>query len=340
MSWQQKESEQTMGVDRCEGKEKRRLLHIITAEEEGACVGDILRQNMGLSTAHVRRIKWREDGILLEGQRVSTRITAKEGQTLSALLEEGGTSRFIAIEGALDVVYEDADFLVVNKEAGVVVHPTPNHWNDTLGNFLLHYYGQTQQEIDFHPVHRLDRGTSGLIVVAKHPYAQDQFTKQLHSPMFSREYVALCWGDMIPKVGTIDAPIYQEEKMRRCVDSRGVQAITHYQTIATGQREGKPVSLVALKLATGRTHQIRVHLTNQGYPLIGDELYGAGDLLIHTALHAFRLSLHHPVSNNTHTFYAPLPEDVSTLFAEANLEIPNWHEIHWEHLEQSGTGEY
>lgn len=308
-------------------KQKRRLEKVLTSQDEGKCVGDILRQEMGLSTAHVRRIKWREDGILLEGERVATRQQGKEGQLLSALLEEGGQSPFLPVEGQLDILYEDEDFLVVNKDANVVVHPTANHWEDTLCNYLLHYYKKTGFEGDFHPVHRLDRGTTGCIVVAKHPYAQEQFTKQLHSPVFSREYLAVCWGEVIPEADVIEAPIHQVEKMRRCVDPQGLQARTHYKRVATGNYKDKPLSLVALKLDTGRTHQIRVHLTHKGYPLLGDELYGEGDVLEHTALHAFRLSLQQPVSKEAMTFYAPLPEDIRQLLEDSGLERPKLEEI-------------
>lgn len=305
--------------------EQRRLSMILKKEQEKEYVGDILRFHMGLSSALIKRIKWLEDGILLDGQKVITRSYGKEGQCLSALIgETGKKSPFVPRYGELDIVYQDQDFLMINKEAGVVVHPTPNHWDDTMGNFLLYYYEKIGFQGDFHPVHRLDRGTSGLIVVAKHPYAQEQFTKQLHSPVFRREYMAICWGKLNPDSGTINAPIIQKEKMLRAVDSKGLEAITHYETISTGSLEGKPVSLVALSLGTGRTHQIRVHLTHKGHPLLGDELYGQGDYLNHTALHAFRLSLQQPVEKTPLSFTAKPPEDFCALVEQANLSLPDW----------------
>lgn len=300
-----------------------RLQYILTKEDETSYVGDILRYKVGLSSAHVRRIKWLEDGILLEGVRVPTRTLGKEGQVLSVLLGEiGRKSYFQAVEGNLNIIYEDGDFLAINKDPGVVVHPTPAHKEDTLGNFLLHYYDKIGFEGDFHPVHRLDRGTSGMLVVAKHPYAQEQFKQQLHTPIFKREYMALVWGDVTPAKGSIEGNIYQEEKMMRMIDPRGLPALTHYEVWDRGSLEGKPVTLVALRLETGRTHQIRVHLTHKGYPLLGDELYGAGDYLNHTALHAYRLSLHHPVTKEPMSFLVPPPQDVCQLLERAGILLP------------------
>lgn len=305
-------------------KEPRRLSLVLTKEQENIMIGDILRYEMGLSYALVRRIKFLDHGILLDGVRVPTRWKGTEGQVLSALIgETGRKGNFLPVYGEIDIVHEDEDFLVINKEAGVVVHPTPGHYDDTLGNFLLYYYDKCGFQGDFHPVHRLDRGTSGLIVVAKHPYAQEQFTKQIHSPIFKREYMALCYGTLVPQSGTIHAPIYQKEKMMRCVDSRGLEGITHYESLGTGRIEGKPVSLVALQLETGRTHQIRVHLTYKGYPLLGDELYGDGDYLSHTALHAYRLSLHQPVTKEPMVFTARPPKDFCEILQQAEVKLPD-----------------
>lgn len=309
--------------------EARRLSLVLEPQHENICIGDLLRQELGLSSAHVRRIKWLDHGILLDGEKVPTCFRGKRGQTLSPLIGEiGRKSEFLSVAGELDIVHEDEDFLVVNKQAGVVVHPTLKHFDDTLCNFLLYYYDQIGFQGDFHPVHRLDRGTSGLIVVAKHPFAQEQFTRQLHSPIFSREYIALVWGQVEPLDGTIEGAIHQKEKMIRCVDNDlGLPAVTHYNTLATGELEGKPLSLVALKLETGRTHQIRVHMTYKGYPLLGDELYGKGDVLAHTALHAFRLSLHQPVTKEGMTFTAAPPEDFLQVFAQSGMVLPE--EFQW-----------
>ncbi len=303
---------------------QRRLSLTLKPEHEGIYVGDLLRSELDVSSAVIRRIKWRDDGILLDGERVHTRCMGKAGQVLSALIgETQRRSTILPVKGNLDIAYEDEDFLVIRKEAGVVVHPTHSHKENTLGNFVLHYYDETGFGGEFHPVHRLDRGTSGLIVVAKHPYAQEQFKKQLHSPQFKREYLALVWGTFQQDNGVIDAPILLEAYMKRCVHPEGVSAVTHYRVVGTGELEGKAVSLVSLRLETGRTHQIRVHLSHLRHPLLGDEIYGELDLLDHCALHAYRLSLCHPVSKEPMVFTATPPQDVSALLSQANIPMPD-----------------
>lgn len=303
---------------------QRRLSLILRPEHEGIYVGDLLRWELNISSAVIRRIKWLDDGILLDGERVHTRRFGTTGQELSALIGETTRRSTIApVKGPLNIVYEDDDFLAIHKESGVVVHPTHAHKEDTLGNFLLYYYDEKGFGGDFHPVHRLDRGTSGLLVVAKHPFAQEQFKEQLHSPIFHREYLALVWGHPEKTQDSIRAPILLEAHMKRCVHPEGVSATTHYQVLSTGFYQGKPLALVALTLETGRTHQIRVHMSHLGHPLLGDEIYGEGDVLSHSALHSFRLSLHHPVTKEPLSFTAKPPEDVCQIITESRMSLPD-----------------
>jgi len=215
--------------------------------------------------------------------------------------------------GPLDIVYEDPDLLVLNKASGVAVHPGPGHYNDTIGNFLLHYYDSRGEEGDFHPVHRLDRGTSGLMVVARHPHAQEILKGQLHTADFHRTYLAVCEGAPEPPAGTVDAPLGPREGslVEQCVRPDGKPARTRYETI----RQAEAVSLLRLKLETGRTHQIRVHLAWLGHPLVGDFLYGREDpgLIRRPALHSAELSFRHPITGKQLSFSQPLPEDMAAL---------------------------
>lgn len=159
----------------------RRIQLTITPEHENIRVDTLLKGRMGLSGTIVRRIKWLEDGILVDGQRVNTRFVPKIGQVLDVRLsEEERRSGIVSAPGPLDIVYEDGDMVVLNKSPAVTVHPGPGHFDDTIGNFLLHHYDSRGEKGDFHPVHRLDRGTSGLMVVAKHPHAQEVLKNQLH----------------------------------------------------------------------------------------------------------------------------------------------------------------
>ena len=202
---------------------------------------------------------------------------------------------------------------MLNKASGVAVHPGPGHYNDTIGNFVLHYYDSRSEEGDFHPVHRLDRGTSGLMVVARHPHAQEILKRQLHTADFHRTYLAVCEGAPEPPAGTVDAPLGPREGslVEQCVRPDGKPARTRYETI----RQAEAVSLLRLKLETGRTHQIRVHLAWLGHPLVGDFLYGREDpgLIRRPALHSAELSFRHPITGKRLSFSQPLPEDMAAL---------------------------
>ena len=171
-------------------RKTRRLELVLGPEDGGVKVDTLLRRRLHLSGTVIRRIKWLPDGILVDGARVNTAFRPREGQTLSVRLSDPERrSGILPAPGPLDIVYEDGDLLILNKAPGVPVHPGPGHFNDTIGNFLLNYYNSEGIEGDFHPVHRLDRGTSGLMAVAKHPHAQEVLKGQLHTPAFRR-----VWG--------------------------------------------------------------------------------------------------------------------------------------------------
>lgn len=292
----------------------RRLELKITEENAGGRVDTLLRKHLNLSGTVIRRVKWLEDGILVDGVRVNTRFVPAPGQVLSVrLTDPERLSGVIPAPGELDIVYEDADIIVLNKGAGVSVHPGPGHYDDTLGNFLVHYYEQSGQQADFHPVHRLDRGTSGLLVAAKHPHAQERLKEQLHTPQFQRVYLAVCQGTPDPAAGVVDAPLGPMEGslMAQQVRPDGKNARTHYRVLKTsGER-----ALLRLELETGRTHQIRVHMSYIGHPLVGDFLYGTEDhsIITRTALHSHILRFCHPVDGRELEFVQPLPSDMEQL---------------------------
>ena len=294
----------------------RRLELTITPELAGIKVDTLLKKHLGLSGTVVRRVKWLEDGILVDGLRVNTRFCPVAGQVLSVRLSDPQhNSDIVPAPGPLDIVYEDADLIVLNKAAGVSVHPGPGHFDDTLGNFLIYYYESSGQEADFHPVHRLDRGTSGLLVIAKHPHAQEVLKNQLHTEDFRRVYLAVCEGVPGPPAGAVDAPLGPKpgSLMEQMVRPDGKPARTRYAVLRRwGER-----SLVSLELETGRTHQIRVHMAHIGHPLTGDFLYGTEDpaLIPRPALHSAYLSLLHPLTREELRFSVPLPADMARLRA-------------------------
>lgn len=293
---------------------ERRLEFAVTQDCAGVRVDTLLRSRLHLSGTVIKRIKWLDDGILADGKRVNTRFVPQVGQVLSVRLSDPERrSGVVPTQGELDIVYEDEDIVVVNKAAGVSVHPGPGHYDDTLGNFLVYHFVQTGQQADFHPVHRLDRGTSGLLVCAKHAHGQERLKLQLHTPDFVRTYLAVCEGTPQPGAGTIDAPMgpVPGSLMAQQVRPDGKPARTHYEVLCTaGER-----SLVRLVLDTGRTHQIRVHMAHMGHPLTGDFLYGreCPELIGRTALHACALKFRHPITGQNMEFQIPMPEDMEVL---------------------------
>ena len=295
----------------------RRLELHVGPELAGIRVDTLLKRRLGLSGTVVRRIKWLPDGILVDGRRVNTRYVPRAGEVLSVRLSDPERrSGIVPAPGPLDIVYEDPDLLVLNKAPGVAVHPGPGHYDDTIGNFLLYYYDLKGEEEDFHPVHRLDRGTSGLMVVARHPHAQEVLKGQLHTADFCRTYLAVCEGVPEPATGTVDAPLGPRDGslVEQCVRLDGKPARTWYETV----RRAGDYSLLRLKLETGRTHQIRVHLAWLGHPLVGDFLYGreCPEVIRRPALHSAELSFRPPITGARLSFSQPLPEDMAVLLAD------------------------
>ena len=298
----------------------RSLTLKITPELAGLEVNTLLRRTLGLSGTVLRRVKWLEDGITLDGVRVNVRVRAQEGETLAVrLTDPSPTSGVVPAEGPLDIVYEDPDLIVLNKAPGVLVHPGHGHFDDTLGNFLMYHYRASGDESDFHPVHRLDKGTSGLLAVAKHAHAQEKLKNQLHTNEFRRVYLAVCDGAPSEPSGTVDAPIgpVDGSLVAREVRPEGRPARTHYKVLRTCG----PRSLVELELETGRTHQIRVHMAHIGCSLTGDFLYGRSNqaLIARPALHSARLELTHPITGERLFFSIPLPADMATLIPKENI---------------------
>jgi 23S rRNA pseudouridine1911/1915/1917 synthase len=227
---------------------------------------------------------------------------------------------------ALDIVYEDDDLLIVNKPAGMVVHPAPGHYEDTLVNALVARYPElAQQQDDLRPgiVHRLDRDTSGLIIVAKNRRTQVAFVEQMKQHEIEKRYIALVEGIVELERGSIDAPIGRDRRHRQqmtitAFDSR--EARTHFKVLERFSRH----TLLVLQLETGRTHQIRVHLKAIGHPVVGDPTYGSGRVLpgvelARQFLHASYLRFTHPISGKLIEVEVPLPPELQAVLAQPEL---------------------
>ena len=290
------------------------------AEDDGLLVKEILRLRLKLSSHLLKKIK-PLGGIMLNGERCGVRHRVKPGDVVSVRYPEE-TSYFEPQDIPLDVVYEDADLLIVNKQAGLIVHPTHNFPDGTLANALAFRMQQTGEVFKPRFVNRLDMNTSGLLIVAKNARCQDFLSNEMAANRVDKIYTAIVHGITEPS-GTIDLPILKDpgHKARRMVSPEGYPSVTHYKTLETfdlkdtGQLQG--YSLVELKLDTGRTHQIRVHMTHIGHPLAGDELYAQlygydqnPEWMPRQALHAGALSFAHPADGRRVSFSAEMPEDM------------------------------
>ena len=278
----------------------------------------------GQSRAQVQRLI-RQDLVRVGTSAPRANTSVKAGDRIVVELPEPVASEVAPEAIPLTVLYEDADLVVVDKPAGMVVHPAAGHASGTLVNALLHHVkdlsgigGERRPGI----VHRLDRGTSGVMVVAKHDRAHEALARQFHDREVEKEYVALVWG-VVQAGRRIDAPIGRDPVDRHRMSARARRA-RHAVTRVTYARHYRGVTLVHVAIATGRTHQIRVHLSAIGHPIVGDSLYGGlrrrvpADLravmtLQRPFLHAARLAFAHPADGRPLEFTTALPDDLQTV---------------------------
>ena len=263
-------------------------------------------KRQGLSTHLWRRLK-HQGSLFINGEVISraTLATLRTGDLLRCEIPEVSAVKPQNIP--LDVRYEDAYLLVVNKPAHMLVHPIAKEQHGTLANAVAYYYETKKEPCVFHPTHRLDRNTTGLVLIAKQPHIQSLLTGN-DGPRFHRTYLAIVQGRFDEAEGVIDLPLRRKPAsfIEQEAHADGKPALTRYRMLA----ETDAASLVELRPATGRTHQLRVHLAAVGHPILGDDLYGEKSPLIdRQALHAFRLDLVHPVTQETLSINAPPPED-------------------------------
>lgn len=247
------------------------------------------------------------------------------GDTLTLHIhEEHSSEKIPPVELPLDIIYEDEDLMVINKPAGMPIHPSMNNYYNSLANSLAYYFAQQNCPFVFRCINRLDRDTSGLTIVAKHYVSAGMLSTMIANKASSgitREYLAIVKGSVLPSEGTITAPLGRKEGsiIERCVDfEKGESAVTHYRVL--DEKNGH--SLVSLILETGRTHQIRIHMKYLGYPLIGDYLYNPDmEQIQRQALHAWKLSFVHPITGEKMQFTAPLPEDMAKVAGDTPWNI-------------------
>ena len=295
----------------------RVLTHTVTAAEANRTVKQLLHGLWGISGSFLSRLKFRQ-AITVNGAPVTVRFVPCPGDVLAAAVSDlpGEHPHIRPVDFPLDILYEDEDLLLINKPAGIAVHPAAlTEETATIAGAAAHYLHSSC----FHAVNRLDRGTTGVMAVAKTGFIHARCMAMLHTDDFRREYRAVCEGIPSPAEGDIDLPIGRAESslLKRQTDPLGQPAHTHYEVLAASQGR----ALLRLTPTTGRTHQLRVHMAAIGHPLTGDWLYGTEDraLIARPALHSYHLRMMHPLTGTTIDATAPLPEDIQRLLKEERL---------------------
>ena len=274
----------------------------ITGEER--TVKTVLLAEIGLSLNRLKKVK--VSGILVNGEPVTVRKIVRDGDILTLVLPEENESNIEPIEAPLDIVYEDEDILAVSKPTSMPVHPSRGNHLVTLANAVMWYYRDIP--FVFRAVNRLDRDTSGIVLIAKNADAAYKLSKDMKQGKFVKEYLAIVDGCPTTKCGTVNAKIVRERdgEMKRVVREDGKDAVTHYEVLKTNG----DTSLLRIRLETGRTHQIRVHMAHIGHPLTNDFLYGNGKPGDIYCLHAESLTIPHPRTGEIITFVSEAPFDL------------------------------
>lgn len=293
---------------------KRIFTYRIPEEFENSTLLSFLKAEC-YSSPIITHLKRTENGLLLNGNWARVRDILHENDILTVtLLETASSDNIVPTLLPLDIVYEDDDLMVINKPADMPIHPSQNNYENTLANAVAYYFAQQNIPFVYRCINRLDRDTTGLLILAKHIYSASLLSNMVKNRLIHREYIAIADGDVNDE-GIIDAPIARakDSTIEREVNfDTGDFARTHYKCL---KRENG-YSLVSLKLETGRTHQIRVHMKYIGHALLGDFLYNPDYRFINRqALHSYRLTFTHPITKEVLTFTAPLPPDMAKLFS-------------------------
>lgn len=285
------------------------ILKYIVKDNKYMNINQILKQEFNISARLLHKLIDAKH-VLLNNLIIDTRSSVTINDVITVNLDfEEESENIVATQIPLEIIFEDDSFLILNKPAGIAVHPSILHYKDSLSNGIKFYFDSIGLKRKIRPVNRLDLNTSGLIIFAKNEYVQECLIQQMNNKIFKKEYLAIVQGYFTDTNGTINLPIARKENsiIERCISSDGQKAITDYCVL----KELDNCSLVKCSLKTGRTHQIRVHMSAIGHPLLGDSLYGVNSPLINRqALHSYRICFIHPISNKILEFVCELPEDM------------------------------
>ena len=273
----------------------------------------LLKGELGMTKREISQMKFRPGGITVAGRQVRVTHVLTEGEILEMLLEEAdqGSRHLESSAGKLRILYEDEDLVAVNKPSGLVVHPSQGHYRDSLANQLVGHYRRNGQEVTVRSIGRLDKDTSGILLFGKHAQAAARLCRQREEHIYQRWYLALAAGRFRKSQGKFTGRIGPKpgDPMRMAVTTDGKPAVTHYQVLS--QESG--YALLACRLETGRTHQIRVHMAHGGHPLLGDRLYGESGGARQLMLHAWKVKCRQPFTGEELEICAPVPGEMQDL---------------------------
>lgn len=275
-------------------------------------IKEVLKGHFNISNRLLLKLKQNQK-ILKNDEPSNINSSIKENDKITVIIDfDENSDNIVPTQMPLEIVFEDECMLVLNKPAGLPVHPSILHFEDSLSNGVKAYFEKNQINCKIRPVNRLDKDTSGLVIFAKNQYIQECLIKQMETHEFQKSYLAFLAGNLEKNSGVINAPIARKENsiIEREINPNGQNAITEYKLI----KNFKNYCLVEFTLKTGRTHQIRVHSKHIGHPILGDWLYGStSNLISHQALHAYKISFIHPVTKKAMVFEIPLPNDMQVL---------------------------
>ena len=295
-----------------ESGEIMNLSYQIDKDEHYDNVLHVLKEQFLLSDRLITKLK-KANKIYLNDLQTYTKKSVTVGDTVSVLIDfEEDNSNIVASNIPLNIIYEDDYLLVINKPANIAIHPSILHFDNSLSNGVKFYFDKLKKKKKIRIVNRLDRNTSGIVVFAKNEYIQECLIKQMKTKELKKEYLAIAKGILESKSGTLNFPIARKEGsiIERTVSSDGDSAITHYDVV----KEFNNLSLVHIVLETGRTHQIRVHFSHIGHPILGDTLYGSpSELINRQALHSYKLTFIHPVTKKELILESSLPNDIKNI---------------------------